>query len=249
VPSQGGPPPIPHPIGPDTNCRICHGLDQVLPFPENHTDYSRDICTSCHQPILPLATSTPQASPTPTQPAAVTVTVRATTSAPDVLPTSTPKATPSATAPPVVAAPAIPHSLEGHENCLQCHDPNGNIVPAPPDHEGRPVGSCQDCHQPTTPTTTSTSPASSTVTPSPAAVTATAVPTTSVPEVTPTGTPKATPSATAPPVGAAPAIPHSLEGRDNCLQCHDPNGNIVPAPPDHEGRPVGSCLNCHQPAQ
>jgi nitrate/TMAO reductase-like tetraheme cytochrome c subunit len=250
VPSQGGPPPIPHPIGPDTDCRVCHGIGQVLPFPENHVSYSQDICTSCHQPSLPVATPTSQPLPTATpSPAAETATARPATSMPEVTPTGTPGISPAPTAPSSGAAPAIPHSLEGRDNCLQCHDPNGNIVPAPSDHEGRPVGSCLNCHQSALPVATSTPQALPTVTPSPAAETATAHPATSPPEVTPTGTPTASPSATAPTVGAAPAIPHSLEGRDNCLQCHDPSGNIVPAPPDHEGRPVGSCLNCHQPAE
>lgn len=42
--------------------------------------------------------------------------------------------------------------------------------------------------------------------------------------------------------------PHSTEGRQDCLQCHSVNG-VKPAPSNHEGRPVGTCLTCHPLAQ
>jgi hypothetical protein len=45
----------------------------------------------------------------------------------------------------------------------------------------------------------------------------------------------------------APAIPHSLAGRDNCLACHG-TGGIVPVPGDHAGRAVNTCLACHKSA-
>jgi hypothetical protein len=44
---------------------------------------------------------------------------------------------------------------------------------------------------------------------------------------------------------ALPAIPHSLEGRENCLMCHGPQG-FKPNPPDHEGRTNETCLSCHR---
>lgn len=52
VPSKGVPGPIPHPIGPRTDCAICHGPDAVRPAPESHAGFAPDSCTSCHKPTL-----------------------------------------------------------------------------------------------------------------------------------------------------------------------------------------------------
>lgn len=46
---------------------------------------------------------------------------------------------------------------------------------------------------------------------------------------------------------APPAIPHELEGRDNCLMCHQAGG-MKPVPADHEGRTNEECQLCHKPA-
>jgi hypothetical protein len=43
-------------------------------------------------------------------------------------------------------------------------------------------------------------------------------------------------------------ISHPVEGRDNCLMCHQPGAGVKPAPADHAGRPKESCLTCHKPA-
>jgi formate dehydrogenase gamma subunit len=32
------------------DCAVCHGLDRVRPFPENHTTFTNDQCVTCHQP-------------------------------------------------------------------------------------------------------------------------------------------------------------------------------------------------------
>ncbi|MEW6033870.1 MAG: cytochrome c3 family protein [Chloroflexota bacterium] len=42
-----------------------------------------------------------------------------------------------------------------------------------------------------------------------------------------------------------PAIPHTLEGRDNCLLCHS-TGGIKPFPGDHDGRSLDTCSICHK---
>ncbi|MHC4160194.1 MAG: hypothetical protein ACYSSO_14070 [Planctomycetota bacterium] len=47
-----------------------------------------------------------------------------------------------------------------------------------------------------------------------------------------------------PEVAAPPRIPHTLEGRPDCLVCHKAGG-IKPFPQDHTGRDKGTCLNCH----
>jgi hypothetical protein len=47
---------------------------------------------------------------------------------------------------------------------------------------------------------------------------------------------------------AIPVIPHPVEGRGDCLVCHD-LGKMKPFPADHEGRAKETCLNCHQPGE
>ncbi len=44
-----------------------------------------------------------------------------------------------------------------------------------------------------------------------------------------------------------PAIPHPLEGRDDCVMCHG-EGGLKPFPADHAGRTSDICTTCHQPA-
>jgi len=51
----------------------------------------------------------------------------------------------------------------------------------------------------------------------------------------------ATPAAAA---GGPPKIPHPVEGRENCLQCHGPNGPL-PGPASHADYPVTVCQTCH----
>ncbi len=130
--------------------------------------------------------------------------------------------------------PAIPHDLAGRDNCLTCHNPDGGIKPAPKDHAGRTIDTCQACHKPTT------------------AARPTAAPTAAAPTTAPSEAPTKT-AATATPAapaggGAPPAIPHDLAGRDNCLTCHNPEGGLKPAPKDHAGRANDTCLACHKPS-
>lgn len=48
---------------------------------------------------------------------------------------------------------------------------------------------------------------------------------------------------------AIPTIPHTLEGRDNCLACHETGVAGAPQiPDDHAERTVEMCRMCHQPA-
>ena len=44
-------------------------------------------------------------------------------------------------------AGAIPHPVEGHEDCQLCHA-LGSIKPFPADHEGRTNVTCTACHAP-----------------------------------------------------------------------------------------------------
>lgn len=43
-------PPVPHPLQGMENCGTCHGLNGVLPYPEDHSHRHDDSCTSCHIP-------------------------------------------------------------------------------------------------------------------------------------------------------------------------------------------------------
>lgn len=45
-----------------------------------------------------------------------------------------------------------------------------------------------------------------------------------------------------------PKVPHPLEGREDCLACHD-TGGIEPFPDDHAGRTNDSCTMCHEMGQ
>ena len=40
-------------------------------------------------------------------------------------------------------------------------------------------------------------------------------------------------------------IPHVLEGRDDCLGCHNTSTNS-PVPSDHQGRANDGCTDCHK---
>lgn len=50
--------------------------------------------------------------------------------------------------------------------------------------------------------------------------------------------------------GAAPAIPHDTEGRDQCLMCHTAGAMepVPDVPASHEGRKNEHCGLCHHPA-
>ncbi|MCB0238717.1 MAG: hypothetical protein KDH08_08725, partial [Anaerolineae bacterium] len=97
---------------------------------------------------------------------------------------------------------------------------------------------CQMCHMPATAESPTTAPE------------ATAAPdATTAPEATATSqgaTPEATATTAAPASGGIPAIPHPLEGRDDCVLCHG-EGGVKPYPADHVGRTSDTCLQCHQP--
>jgi hypothetical protein len=47
-------------------------------------------------------------------------------------------------------------------------------------------------------------------------------------------------------VSVAPEITHELEGRDDCLMCHDPAGQIKPAPSNHGEYENEQCTLCHK---
>lgn len=231
------PPAIPHSLDGRAQCFLCHNVDKL---PVDHADRPTDLCTICH---APLPAPTPTSTPTPLPPGAPT-------------PTPAPTKEPSG---PV----AIPHPLEGRGACLMCHTNPKSVASLPANHAGRAENTCTLCHQqgaapaatptaaptaaPTTqpgPTATATpTPAGSTATPAPGA---TPTPTVAPPTPTPTPTtPVATP--TAAPSGPAP-IPHSVEGRTDCLMCHATGiAGAQAVPADHAGRANATCQLCHKP--
>jgi hypothetical protein len=61
--------------------------------------------------------------------------------------------------------------------------------------------------------------------------------------ITGTGT-EPTDGGTAPIAKTPTPTPHPLEGRENCLTCHD-TGAFKPFPDDHAGRTSNTCVGCH----
>ncbi len=102
-------------------------------------------------------------------------------------------------APQVFAQPPVPHPVGGNEDCLSCHETGESGAPQfPEDHEGRNNDSCIMCHA----------------------------------------------EAGGPP---PPTVPHALEGREDCLACHETGaGGATVIPDDHEGRSSESCQVCHK---
>lgn len=148
TPSSGVPNPIPHPVAVDTDCARCHGPDGVRPYPANHAGFGQALCTQCH--VAPSATLAPTVEATPT--AAET----------------TPQA-------PVGGPPAVPHPIQGRENCGACHGETGP-KPYPADHAGRPVTTCTMCHQAEAAAPEATPPAQPAATATPVAAVAPAIP-------------------------------------------------------------------------
>jgi menaquinol-cytochrome c reductase cytochrome b/c subunit len=51
------------------------------------------------------------------------------------------------TTPEIIPGPAIPHELEGRQNCLNCHGTGASGAPlVPSDHFGRTDDTCRNCH-------------------------------------------------------------------------------------------------------
>jgi len=154
-----------------------------------------------------------------------------------------------------VTPPVIPHTLVARSDCLLCHVGGVAGAPAMPDyHLGLQNETCTVCHKTAArPSPTATSTLQPVATPSPTQPAA-ATPTLA-PGVTPSPTQvlPPTPTYTSPPTPTAasaspPTIPHSLEGRGQCLTCHGSGlAGIPQVPTDHQGRTNETCTLCHQP--
>jgi hypothetical protein len=47
-------------------------------------------------------------------------------------------------------------------------------------------------------------------------------------------------------VNLAPQISHTLEGREDCLMCHDIASEIRPSPSNHGDYTTAQCVLCHK---
>jgi hypothetical protein len=165
----------------------------------------------------------------------------------------------------VYAQPPIPHPISGNEDCLSCHETGEQGAPQfPDDHAGRTNDACQTCH-------------TEGLTENPPVVPhalegredclvchqegiggAPQIPVDHEGRISESCLVCHTPSMT----DLAPAIPHTLEGREDCLACHSPGPAEVaatqePAPETAEEavperlsypEPIGdanSCYACH----
>ncbi len=158
------------------------------------------------------------------------------------------------------AQPPVPHSLEGRDDCLACHQTGvGGAPRVAADHVGRTNETCGQCHVP--------------VGVEPAAVPAIPHPTegreaclacheagvggaSKIPDDHVGRTEEtcglchaaagATPTPASPVSPILPLIPHPVEEREACLSCHEAGvGGAPKTPGDHAGRTDETCRQCH----
>lgn len=122
----GGPPKIPHVLeGREGQCLACHeaGVVGAPKIPAKHAGRTGDMCPLCH---VPAGASAPMLATAPAH-------------SPGVKPISSTAGGP----------PQIPHSLEGRNQCLMCHEAGVAGAPkVPASHAGRTSDMCPACHRP-----------------------------------------------------------------------------------------------------
>lgn len=167
LPRSGEPRAVPHPAGPSTDCKICHALGAVRPFPADHANYDQTLCTLCHQ-LTVTETGEKVEVETPAAPAVPHLVegfendcltchnldgLAPYPSNHVVWETGTCAYCHQQAGEDALAAaeaeprPSIPHTLVGRDDCLFCHSLDG-IKPFPADHETRAPDKCQVCHKP-----------------------------------------------------------------------------------------------------
>lgn len=212
---------IPHDlVSGSVNCVACH-TGGLHPAPADHADLSVELCS---EPVCHAPSGTP---PTTTMPSEPNDGIWWT----------------------------IPHDLElVSADCLLCHTGGPRPIPGPTlvDHTEFPVESCSKpgCHAASTTTLTEPNDGIWTIPhdldlggancllchagkPRP-------VPADHAGRTSETCTTCHAPSGGAPPP-TTPNIPHTLEGRDDCLMCHE-----ATIPADHSGYTNNTCLTCHE---
>lgn len=201
-------------------CELCHAKLVSRPgdFPQVDTEEmgGQAECVTCHNPHEPRAGMPPQ----------IPHTLEGRTECQSCHGPHEPWIEPP---------PEVPHTLEGRTECLSCHGPQelrGAKLPRIPHTlEGRT--NCLMCHN------------TGAIKPFPedhAGRTSITCTTCHRPAETPASIPAPAPSPT--PVETPTVIPHSLEGRDDCLICHA--GGDYSVPTNHVGHTSETCLSCHQ---
>jgi len=274
VPGSGVPRTVPHPIGPRTDCEVCHATDAVRPFPVDHAGYEQTLCIQCHQPTVAEEAGEPQhvtAALIPHtlegrrdqclachgeggfKPYPADHVGRATGTCllchKEAVPegeTSSTEIEGDTTAVERAdsGAPATPADHAGRESlCLSCHQPGGGVKPSPADHEGRDVSVCLSCH-----VLAEEAPAVE-LSATPVAETEAEETGEADTEIEETREAEAEAEEThqrdSEDDGPLPVL-HPLDGRDDCLLCHNLDG-VKPFPANHEGRTSVMCLACHKP--
>lgn len=254
-PSTGAVPKIPHPIGGNPDCQICHGpSSKVRPFPADHQGRTNDQCQLCHTPSIPVTAAPGAAAGPPQIPHALA-------GRSECL---------GCHASGIAGIPQVPQFHKDYQfpntGCLNCHRAGEAGAAAP-----TPAPTARPTAAPTVAPTT----APPTTAPTVAAPTATAVPTTAAPATSPTGAATAAPTTSAPTTapttaatatltstptvaattaatgapsgGAIPTLRPDHAGRTVCLVCHEQG--VAGAPkllPDHAGRTDATCTGCHK---
>ncbi len=141
----------------------------------------------------------------------------------------------------VAGATAIPHPVDGREDCRSCHGMESQ-QPIPADHKGRPNDTCQVCH--------AVAPAPAILHPvegrGPCLNCHGEGQITQFPLSTHQDRDEASCRTCHDPAGVTPlTISHSVEGRADCLMCHAYQA-IKPYPESHEGWGNQLCQLCHQ---
>lgn len=225
---------IPHPIGGNPDCQICHGLNsRVRPMPNDHEGRTNDLCLACHQPTIPPQEQPAEAGKPPSIPHELAGRAECL----------------GCHAGGAAAIPQIPSwHLEGNftnGQCTNCHQPSkrGELIPTRIDVS--PTPSPTATHTPIVePTPTATEARIQPPTPTEIATTEPTVTATSEAEVTEIPTATMTPSAT---TSAIPHIPanHFTAG---CTACHASGISDAPIfPEDHATFTNAQCATCHKP--
>ena len=158
------------------------------------------------------------------------------------------------------AQPPVPHSLEGRDDCLACHQTGvGGAPRVAADHVGRDNETCDQCHKPVgvEPTAVPTIPhpvegrETCLICHEAGVGGASKIPDDHEGRTDETcqrchGAAGTTPVGEAPTSPALPLIPHPAEGREACLTCHETGaGGASEVPDDHAGRTDETCRQCH----
>lgn len=208
------------------SCENCHGpgIDHIETGSKLTVNRNSELCQVCHEKLASRPAGFPQVASAVHSPGVSCISCH------------------NPHSPSLKQAPKLPDMFRTLSDCTSCHR-EGGLKPLPESHNGRGPDTCITCHRPEVvgPTPTPTPMPSGfkpTYTPTPAPIAPSPIFT---PE--PAETPS-TPTATPAPARSAPRVPHTLEGRSDCLLCHGPQG-FKPNPPDHEGRSKETCLACH----